>query len=182
MTFGTEWGWGADKETSRRIFDHYASLGGNFVDTSNFYTNGTSEAFLGEFLRERREQFVLATKYSLHMRPGDPNSGGNHRKNLVQSLEASLRRLRTDYIDLYWLHIWEGRTPIDEVMRALDDVVRQGKVLTSGCPTCLPGRLLKPTPWQCSAGGRPSSHCKSSIALRSGQPSVISSRWLWTWD
>jgi aryl-alcohol dehydrogenase-like predicted oxidoreductase len=101
MTFGEEWGWGASKEDSRRMFDLYAEHGGNFLDTANGYTNGTSETYLGEFLQGRREQFVLATKYTANTRPGDPNAGGNHRKNLVQALEASLNRLKSDHVDLY---------------------------------------------------------------------------------
>ncbi len=129
MTFGTDWNWGANKEESRKIFDLYLERGGNFIDTANNYTNGTSETFLGEFIGSRREQLVLSTKYTLNTRPGDPNAGGNHRKNIIQSVEASLKRLQTDYIDLYWLHCWEFRTPIEEVMRALDDLVRSGKVL-----------------------------------------------------
>jgi len=128
MTFGEEWGWGASKEESRRIFDAFADAGGNFVDTANLYTGGTSEKFVGDFLKGRRERFVLATKYTLNMAPDDPNGGGNHRKNLVQSLDASLKRLNTDYIDLYWVHAWDGMTPLEEMMRALDDVVRAGKV------------------------------------------------------
>ncbi|HEY5765110.1 MAG TPA: aldo/keto reductase, partial [Candidatus Deferrimicrobiaceae bacterium] len=128
MTFGEEWGFGASREESRRIFDAFADAGGNFIDTANMYTNGTSERFTGEFLGESRDRFVLATKYTLSMRADDPNASGNHRKNLVQSLEASLSRLRTDYIDLYWLHAWDFMTPVEEVMRALDDVVRAGKV------------------------------------------------------
>lgn len=132
MTFGEEWGWGASKEESRNIFDAFADAGGNFVDTANLYTGGTSEKFVGEFLKGRRERFVLATKYTLNMAPDDPNGGGNHRKNLVQSLDASLKRLDTDYIDLYWVHAWDGMTPLEETMRALDDVVRAGKVLYIG--------------------------------------------------
>lgn len=132
MTFGTDWGFGADKAESRKMFDLYIERGGNFIDTANNYTNGTSETFLGEFIGDKREQLVIATKYSLNTRPGDPNAGGNHRKNLIQSVEASLKRLRTDYIDLYWLHCWEFRTPIEEVMRALDDLVRAGKILYLG--------------------------------------------------
>ncbi|GAB1545396.1 aldo/keto reductase [Scytonema sp. NUACC21] len=132
MTFGKDWGWGSDKEESQKVFDLYAERGGNFIDTANNYTNGTSETFLGEFLKSRREQFVLGSKYTSNMRQGDPNAGGNHRKNIVQSVEASLKRLQTDYIDLYWLHAWEFRTPIEEVMRALDDLVRAGKVLYLG--------------------------------------------------
>lgn len=126
MTFGTDWGWGADREESRKIFDSYLERGGNFIDTANFYTNGTSETLLGEFMGRSRERLVLATKYTLNTGQNDPNAGGNHRKNLVQSVEASLKRLQTDYIDLYWLHCWEFRTPIEEVMRALDDLVRAG--------------------------------------------------------
>jgi len=132
MTFGTEHGWGADKEESRRILDRYLERGGNFIDTANFYTGGTSETWLGEFLKGRREAAVLATKFTLNMRPGDPNAGGNQRKNIVQSLEASLRRLATDTIDLYWLHAWDMLTPIEKVMRALDDQVRAGKILYAG--------------------------------------------------
>jgi aryl-alcohol dehydrogenase-like predicted oxidoreductase len=110
----------------------YAERGGNFIDTADVYTNGTSETYLGEFLESRREQFVLATKFTANTRQGDPNAGGNHRKNMIQSVEASLKRLKTDYIDLYWLHMWEFRTPIEEVMRGLDDLVRAGKVLYVG--------------------------------------------------
>jgi aryl-alcohol dehydrogenase-like predicted oxidoreductase len=132
MTFGEDWGWGASREESRRIFDAYVEQGGNFVDTANHYTNGTSEKFVGEFIRERRAEMVLATKYTLNPRPKDPNGGGNHRKNLVQSLEASLKRLGTDYIDLYWVHAWDFVTPVEEVMRGLDDIVRAGKVLYVG--------------------------------------------------
>jgi len=132
MTFGEEWGWGASKDESRKVFEAFAEAGGNFVDTANLYTNGTSEKFTGEFLKGRRERFVLATKYTLNPRPDDPNAGGNHRKNLVQSLEASLKRLHIDYIDLYWVHAWDGMTPLEETMRALDDVVRAGKVLYVG--------------------------------------------------
>ncbi len=132
MTFGTDWGWGSDETESRRVFERYAELGGNFIDTANGYTGGTSEKFVGKFLEGRRDRFVVATKYTFSTRPGDPNAGGNQRKNLMQSLDASLKRLNTDYIDLYWVHAWDGRTPIDEVMRALDDAVRQGKILYVG--------------------------------------------------
>ena len=132
MTFGEEWGWGADKKESRRILDAFLEAGGNFIDTANRYTEGTSEKFLGEFLTDIREQVVLATKYTLYMQHGDPNSAGNHRKNMVQALENSLRRLRTDYIDLYWVHAWDFMTPVEEVMRGLDDLVRAGKVLYIG--------------------------------------------------
>jgi aryl-alcohol dehydrogenase-like predicted oxidoreductase len=132
MTFGEDWGWGSARDESRKIFEAFAEAGGNFIDTANVYTNGTSEEFLGEFVASDRERFVVATKYTNTVRQGDPNSGGNHRKSMVQSVEASLRRLKTDYIDLLWLHIWDFMTPVEEVMRAFDDLVRQGKILYAG--------------------------------------------------
>jgi len=132
MTFGEEWGWGADKKASRKMFDTFVEAGGNFVETANRYIEGTSEKFVGEFIADIRQEIVLATKYTLFMKKGDPNSAGNHRKNMVQALENSLRRLKTDYIDLYWLHAWDFMTPADEVMRALDDMVRAGKILYIG--------------------------------------------------
>src|ERR687889_599784 len=132
MTFGEEWGWGASKDESRKIFDAYVNAGGNFIDTANKYTEGTSEKYIGEFVSSNREQFVLATKYTSNTRRGDPNAGGNHRKNLVQSLKASLERLNTDYIDLYWVHAWDPLTPIEETMRSLDDMIRAGKILYAG--------------------------------------------------
>ena len=132
MTFGEDWGWGADKEESRAVFRAFAEAGGNFLDTANIYTNGTSETLVGEFVKGDREKWVIATKYSLNTRPGDVNACGNHRKNLFQAVEASLKRLGTDYIDLLWLHIWDSLTPMEEVMRAFDDLVRMGKVLYIG--------------------------------------------------
>jgi len=132
MTFGEDWGWGSPKEESKKIYDAYREAGGNFIDTANIYTNGTSETFLGEFMQGHRESVVLATKYT-NAGPGkDPNAAGNHRKSMMQSVEASLKRLKTDYIDLYWLHIWDTITPVEEVMRAFDDLVRQGKILYAG--------------------------------------------------
>lgn len=128
MTFGLEWGWGADKDESRKIFDTYADAGGNFVDTANRYTEGTSERWLGEFVKSDRHHFVVATKYTLRDQTGDPNRAGNHRKNMMRSVEESLRRLDTDFIDLFWVHAWDGMTPVDEVLRGLDDLVRSGKV------------------------------------------------------
>ncbi|MDE2291495.1 MAG: aldo/keto reductase [Elusimicrobia bacterium] len=128
MTFGTEWGWGSPAETARRILDMYLDAGGNFVDTADLYTNGKSEELLGEFLRGRRDQVVLATKFTFNARPGDPNAGGNGRKNILQAVEGSLRRLKTDYIDLYWLHAWDMVTPVEEVVAAVDLLARQGKV------------------------------------------------------
>ena len=132
MTFGPKWGWGASKEESRRIFDAYVAAGGNFVDTANRYTEGTSERFVGEFVAADRERFVLATKYTLFSRRDDPSASGNSRKNMVQSLEASLKRLGTDYVDLFWVHAWDFTTPVEEVMRGLDDLVAAGKVLYVG--------------------------------------------------
>ncbi len=132
MTFGERWGWGAELAESRRMLDLFLDRGGNFVDTANNYTDGESEEQLGELLEGRRERVVLGTKYTLTSRPEDPNAGGNHRKNLLQTLEASLRRLRTDRIDLLWMHMWDGITLIDEVVRALDDVVAAGKVVAIG--------------------------------------------------
>jgi aryl-alcohol dehydrogenase-like predicted oxidoreductase len=132
MTFGEDWGWGASKEESRRMFDAFKEAGGNFIDTANYYTGGTSERFIGEFVASERGHYVIATKYTLNMRPDDPNSGGNHRKNMVRSLEESLTRLQTDYVDLYWVHAWDPMTPVEETMRALDDLVRAGKILYAG--------------------------------------------------
>ncbi len=132
MTFGEEWGWGSAKDEARKIYDAYREAGGNFIDTANVYTNGTSETFLGEFLAGHRDEVVLATKYTNAFPGKDPNAGGNHRKNMMRAVEASLKRLKTDYIDLYWLHVWDQLTPVEEVMRAFDDLVRQGKVLHAG--------------------------------------------------
>jgi aryl-alcohol dehydrogenase-like predicted oxidoreductase len=132
MTFGEVWGWGASKEESKKIFDAYAEAGGNFIDTANRYTEGISEKYVGEFTASEREYWVVATKYTISMRSGDPNAAGNHRKNMMQSVEASLKRLRTDYIDLLWVHAWDNMTPVDEVMRGLEDLVRMGKVLYIG--------------------------------------------------
>ncbi|MFJ1913555.1 aldo/keto reductase [Streptomyces sp. NPDC088147] len=128
-TFGTDWGWGAERDEARELFDLYVERGGNFIDTANTYTNGSSERLLGEFTRGRRESLVLATKYTTLRRPGDPNSGGSHRKSLFTSVEASLRQLDTDYIDLLYLHVWDFTTPVEEILRGMDDLVRQGKIL-----------------------------------------------------
>ncbi len=132
MTFGEEWGWGSSKEVSKKIYDEFREAGGNFIDTANVYTNNTSETFLGEFTKGHRDEVVLATKYSLHTPGKDVNSAGNNRKNMMQSVESSLKRLQTDHIDLYWLHIWDFLTPVEEVIRGFDDLVRQGKILYAG--------------------------------------------------
>ncbi|CAN5867470.1 aldo/keto reductase [soil metagenome] len=132
MTFGDDWGWGSAKDEAKKIYDAFRAAGGNFIDTANLYTNGTSETFLGDFMSGHRDSVVLATKYTNAMAGTDPNAGGNHRKNMMQAVEASLKRLKTDYLDLYWVHIWDQITPVDEVMRGLDDLTRQGKTLHVG--------------------------------------------------
>jgi len=134
MTFGEEWGWGADVDTSRQIFNTYLESGGNFIDTANRYTEGTSERFIGEFLQEsgRRDDIVLATKYALVTHERGLNLAGNHRKNMVQSVEASLKRLKTDHIDILYLHAWDFTTSAEEVMRAMHDLVQQGKIFYVG--------------------------------------------------
>src|SRR5579863_113895 len=132
MTFGEDWGWGSGKDESRKVYDAFRETGGNFIDTANVYTNGTSELFLGEFMEGHRDSMVLATKYTNSAPGTDPNAAGNHRKSMMQAIEGSLKRLKTDYIDLYWVHIWDQITPAEEVMRGLDDLVRQGKILYVG--------------------------------------------------
>jgi len=126
MTFG----WGADKDTSRKLFDAYRSAGGNFFDTADMYADGTSEEWLGEMIEttKSRNEIVLATKFTFNAKPGNPNAGGNGRKNIMRALEGSLRRLRTDYIDLYIMHTWDRVTPIEEVASTLNDLVRSGKI------------------------------------------------------
>ena len=129
MGFGTEAGWGADKEASFNIMDSFANAGGNFLDTANVYKLGTSEKIIGEYISNHdRDYFVLATKYSLKDNTTNPNASGNNRKNMMRSVEESLKRLKTDFIDLLYLHIWDDLTPIDEVLRAMDDLIKQGKV------------------------------------------------------
>lgn len=130
MTFGTELGWGTDEDTARRLFNTYVDEGGNFVDTADLYTNGTSEEWTGKFIAERglRDRVIIATKFSYNAEPGNPNAGGNGRKNIMRAVEGSLKRLGTDYIDLYLLHTWDRVTPVEEVMRTFDDLVSSGKV------------------------------------------------------
>lgn len=132
MTFGEDWGWGSSNEESKKIYDAFREAGGNFIDTANIYTNGTSEKFLGEFIASERDRVVVATKYTNGLDEGNPNGAGNQRKSMVQSVEGSLKRLNTDYIDILWLHTWDFMTPPEEVMRAFDDLVRAGKVLYIG--------------------------------------------------
>ena len=132
MTFGSDWGWGADADEARRIFDAYVDRGGNSIDTSVNYTNGTAERMVGAFAKEQRDRLVIATKFTMARDPGDPNSGGNHRLNIIRSVEQSLRQLDTDRIELLYLHGWDFTTRADEVMRAMDDLVRSGKVVYLG--------------------------------------------------
>lgn len=144
MTFGVgAGGWGSTDEEAARMLDIYADRGGNFVDTADFYGQmGGSERLLGQIVGERREKLVISTKYSITTSPGDPNAAGNSRRNMVRSVEASLKRMNTDWIDLLYLHMWDFRTPVDEILRAFDDLVRSGKVLYIG---------LSDTPaWQAS--------------------------------
>src|SRR6266581_3090972 len=130
MTFGNEWGWGSEEEKAREVFDRYIEAGGNFIDTADGYTEGHSEELLGKFISDRglRDRVVLATKFTFNAEPGNPNAGGNGRKNVSRALEGSLRRLRTDYVDLYWLHAWDTVTPVEEVIATLNDLVREGKI------------------------------------------------------
>lgn len=129
MGFGTENGWGADKATSFTIMEKFADAGGNFLDTANMYKLGTSEKIIGEFISSHnRDYFVIATKYTLLDNTTNPNASGNNRKNMMRSVEASLKRLQTDFIDVLYLHIWDDITPVDEVLRGLDDLIRQGKI------------------------------------------------------
>jgi len=134
MTFGTEWGWGAEESVSRQLLDRYLEAGGNFLDTADGYTGGKSEEMLGKFITQGklRDRIVLATKFTFSADPANPNAGGNGRKNIQRALEGSLRRLQTDYIDLYWLHAWDTVTPVEEVVASLNDLVRQGKILHYG--------------------------------------------------
>lgn len=132
MGFGTENGWGADKETSKQVFDTYTNAGGNFLDTANMYKMGTSEKFLGEFIAAERDNYVVATKYSLFENTQQANASGNNRKNMIRTVDACLKRLNTEYIDLMYLHIWDNITPVDEVLRGLDDLVKQGKIMYIG--------------------------------------------------
>lgn len=132
MTFGESWGWGAPRDVAAQIYRRYREAGGNFIDTANIYTSGVSEALVGELIADERARVVVGTKFSLADGVTDPNAGGNHRKVMIESLEASLRRLKTDYVDIYWLHVWDRITPVEEVMRGLELLVQSGKVLHVG--------------------------------------------------
>lgn len=151
MTFGSGWGFGSDTDEAVRVMERYIERGGNFLDTANIYTKGESEKIIGDYLKQhkddhatnaKRDRIVLATKFLGNMYTGDPNGGGAHRKAIINACEQSLRRLQTDYIDLYWMHFWDALTPIDETMRAIDDLVRDGKIRYFG---------ISDTPaWKCA--------------------------------
>ncbi len=130
MTFGTEWGWGSDEKTCAALLDAYLEAGGNFADTADGYTNGRSEEIVGKLVEERkiRDRLVIATKFTFNQEAGNPNAGGNGRKNVFRALETSLRRLKTDYIDLSWMHAWDRVTPVEEVVNTFNDLVREGKI------------------------------------------------------
>ena len=130
MTFGDAWGWGTAPDVARSLFDAYVEQGGNLIDTADAYSGGVSEEMVGNFTADRgvRDKLVITSKFSFNLDPGNPNAGGNGRKNIVRAVEASLRRLKTDYIDIYMMHVWDGLTPVEEVIRALDDLVRAGKI------------------------------------------------------
>ena len=133
MTFGDKWGYGADRQESGLQFNTFLEAGGNFIDTANRYTEGESETFLGELIAPKRNDLVVATKYTLRTGgPGNLMDGGNSRKNMMASVEGSLKRLKTDYIDLFYLHAYDFSTPTEEFLRGLDDLVRAGKVLYIG--------------------------------------------------
>jgi aryl-alcohol dehydrogenase-like predicted oxidoreductase len=130
MTFGTDWGWGSPQETVHKILGRYIEAGGNFIDTADMYTSGKSEEMIGGYFAAngQRDRMVIATKYTFNAFPGDPNAGGNGRKNMLRAVEGSLQRLKTDYIDLFWVHAWDMITPVEEVMSGLNDLVRSGKI------------------------------------------------------
>lgn len=132
MTFGEGWGWGSSRNESQEVFDAFAAAGGNFIDTADVYTGGESERILGALMGSERDRFVVSTKFTAGPNATHPNAAGNARKHMLRALEASLRRLGTDYVDVYWVHVWDFLTPIEEVMQAFDDLVRSGKVLYVG--------------------------------------------------
>lgn len=132
MTFGEDFGWGSSAEESRKVFHAYLDKGGNFLDTADFYTNGSSETIIGNLSQGMRDRLVITSKYTFSGDPANSNAGGNQRKNMMRAVEQSLRRLKTDHIDLYMVHIWDRLTPIGEIMRGLDDLVSAGKILYAG--------------------------------------------------
>jgi aryl-alcohol dehydrogenase-like predicted oxidoreductase len=180
MTFGEDNGWGASPETSEAILAEYLDRGGNVVDTANTYTNGHSEKIVGGFFSARRglrERAVLSTKFFANLHPGDPNGGGAGRKALIAQLEESLRRLQTDYVDLYWLHGWDRRAPIEETLRALDDMVAAGKVRYIGLSNVPAWSPRRPRRSPTSAAGRRSLRCSSSTRSWGAHPRASCCRW-----
>ena len=173
--FGTRWGHGAEPDEARRIFDAYVEAGGNFIDTANGYQFGQSEEILGDLLTGRRDDFVLATKFTMRT---DPNAGilvtGNSRKSMVASVEASLKRLKTDRIDLYWAHMSDGVTPVEEIVRGFDDLVRAGKILYAGLSDFPVWRGRQPL--QSCAAPLPSRGFRLSTASSNAPPSWNFSR------
>ena len=148
MTFGEDLGWGSAVEESQQIMDRFIAAGGNFIDTANFYTKGHSEKIIGDHIGRdaaKRDRLVIATKFSGNLYPGDPNGGGSGRKSVINACEHSLRRLQTDYIDLYWLHNWDVHTPIEETMAALGISCARAKCATSASPTRQRGKSHRPT-------------------------------------
>ena len=180
MTFGEDLGWGSSVEESQRIIDRFVDLGGNFIDTANFYTKSHSEKIIGDHVGRhaaRRDRLVIATKFSGNLYPGDPNGGGSSRKTIISSCEHSLRRLQTDYIDLYWLHNWDVHTPIEETMSALEDLVRAGKVRYIGVSDTPAWKIVEAKWSRSCAAGRRSSGCRSSTRCSSAASSRSSCRW-----
>src|SRR5258705_11852321 len=183
--FGTKWGHGADRDESRRVFDGYLEAGGNFLDTSDSYQFGESESLLGEFIKTSRDDLVVATKYTQSTDPkGTLSVTGNSRKAMVRSLEQSLNRLGTDCIDLYWVHMPDGVTPIEEIVRGLDDLVRSGKVLYVGlsnfmwgCRTFRHGASRRRQCLQNFAAGRQWPRSRSSIVSFNALRSANCCRW-----
>ena len=185
MTFGTEWGWGSAESAAREMFDRYLDAGGNFIDTADGYTGGTSETLLGKFIRDRgnRDRVVLATKFTFGAEPGNPNAGGNGRKNIQRALEGSLRRLQTDCIDLYWMHAWDGLTPVEEVLSTLDALVRAGKVRAIGFSDVPAWYLARAQTLAEFRGWEPLARSSSSTRWWSGTSSASTSppRWPSAW-
>ncbi len=177
MTFGPDWGWGADLDESRAIFRRYAEAGGNFVDTASNYTDGTSERYVGELVAGDRDRFVLATKYTLSLDRDDPNAGGNHRKSLVRALEQSLRRLDTDYVDLLWLHMRDGRRRSTRPCARSTTRCGSARSSTSGSPTLPRGSSRRRTRSPTCEAGRRSSRCRSPTAPPAVTRSASSARW-----
>ncbi len=171
MTFGQSWG--CDAAEARRIIDHYTDTGGNFLDTANFYSDGGSETIIGDIIGPKRHHLVLATKYGLTSDKADPNAGGAQRKNMMRSVEDSLKRLRTDYIDLFYLHIWDSTTQPEEVMRGLDDLVRQGKVTYLGISDTPAWQVARMQTMADLRGWSPLVRCKSNTAWSSARLNVI---------